>query len=242
MLKKVLTFLLIIMTATILSYGQNTFEKDSFNFEGKNLSITFFGHASLMFEYDGKIIYFDPVSQFADYSKLPKADLIFITHAHSDHLDKAAIDNLTKKDTVIIATAEVKEKIPNAIAMKNGESLVKKDINFKAVPAYNTTEGRDKYHPKGTGNGYILTLGKKNVYVAGDTENTPEILALKDIEIAFLPMNQPYTMTPEQVAAVAKVMKPKVLYPYHFSDSDTNKLLDLLKDLKGVDIRIRKMK
>jgi L-ascorbate metabolism protein UlaG (beta-lactamase superfamily) len=149
---------------------------------------------------------------------------------------------LTKTDTVIIATAEVKEKITNAIAMKNGESLIKKDISFKAVPAYNTTEGRDKYHPKGLGNGYILVLGKKNVYIAGDSENTPEMLSLKDIEIAFLPMNQPYTMTPEQVAAVAKVMKPKILYPYHFSDTDTNKLLDLCKDLKGVDIRIRKMK
>jgi L-ascorbate metabolism protein UlaG (beta-lactamase superfamily) len=241
MLRKTLTFILFIM-AVNLSFGQNVYEKDSFNFDGKNLTITFFGHATIMMDYDGKMIYIDPVSQFADFTKQPKADLILITHSHSDHLDKVSIDDLTKTGTIKISTAEVNQKIKNSIVMKNGDQLEKIGVKIKAIPAYNTTKGRENFHPKGTGNGYILTFGTKNVYIAGDSENTPEMKALQNIEIAFLPMNQPYTMLPEQVADVVKVMKPKILYPYHFGDTDINMLLDLLKDVKGVDIRIRKMK
>ena len=109
---------------------------------------------------------------------------------------------------------------------------------MEAVPAYNLEK---PFHPKGNGNGYILTFGDKRVYIAGNTENVPEIKALKNIDVAFLPMNQPYTMTPEQVADVAKAMQPKVLYPYHYGNTDTAKLVDLLKDEKGIEVRIRNL-
>jgi L-ascorbate metabolism protein UlaG (beta-lactamase superfamily) len=129
--------------------------------------------------------------------------------------------------------------------MGNGEVRTVEGIRIEAVAAYNLVNMRSPgvpYHPKGRGNGYILTLGNKRVYVAGDTENTPEVKALKDIDIAFLPMNLPFTMTPAMVADAARAFKPKVLYPYHFGETDTSTLTDLLKDTPEVEVRIHKMK
>ena len=126
--------------------------------------------------------------------------------------------------------------------MKNGDVQNLLGLKIEAVPAYNTTEGRSRFHPKGRDNGYILTLGGKRIYIAGDTEDTPEMKQLKDIEIAFLPMNQPYTMTPAQVAAAAKAFRPSVLYPYHFDDTDVSELVNLLKGESDIEVRIRQMK
>ena len=129
--------------------------------------------------------------------------------------------------------------------MKNGDEKTVAGFKIEAVPAYNIVhkrQGDQPFHPKGDGNGYIITFGDKRVYIAGDTENTPEMKKLKGIEIAFLPMNVPYTMTPEMVADAAKAFKPKILYPYHFGNTDTSKLVDLLKGEKGIEVRIRDMK
>ena len=130
------------------------------------------------------------------------------------------------------------------MVMNNGDTKVIEGLKIEAVPAYNIIHKQDgqPFHPKGIGNGYIITFGDKRVYVAGDTENIPEMKELKGIDIAFLPMNVPFTMTPEMVADAAKVLKPKILYPYHYSETDTSKLLDLLKDSKGIEVRIRNMK
>jgi L-ascorbate metabolism protein UlaG (beta-lactamase superfamily) len=123
--------------------------------------------------------------------------------------------------------------------MKNGDVKTVAGIHIEAVPAYNPEK---QFHPKGNGNGYVMTFGDKRVYVAGDTENVPEIKTLKNIDVAFLPMNLPFTMTPEQVADLAKAIRPKVLYPYHYGNTDPNQLVNLLKDEKGIEVRIRNLK
>jgi L-ascorbate metabolism protein UlaG (beta-lactamase superfamily) len=209
-----------------------------------DMEITFIGHGTLMMEFGGKVIHIDPWTKQADYAKLPKADVILITHDHYDHLDVKAIDIIKKADTQMVISKSCEGKVDGGILMENGQSKDIAGVKIEAVPAYNLEHKRpdgQPFHPKGAGNGYVITFGKTRVYVAGDTENTPEMKALKDIDIAFLPMNLPYTMTPEMVADAVRGFKPKILYPYHFGDTDTGKLIALLKDFKDTEIRIRKM-
>ncbi len=223
-------------------YGQpDKFESDVIQTSAGNLTIHFIGHASLMFEINGKVIYTDPWSQMADYTKFPKADLIFITHQHGDHFDPKAISAVTKPGTRIVETQTVYDSLRKGTVMKNGDVKTIDGIKIEAVPAYNTTPGREMYHPKGRDNGYIITFGNKRVYVAGDTEDIPEMATFKNIDIAFLPMNQPYTMTPEQVAHAVQMIHPKILYPYHYGDTDVSKLKALLANDKNLDLRIRKL-
>ncbi len=234
-------FLAAILSMLALSVGhaQKKYQEDVFKTSGGDLKITFVGHGTLMFAYGGKIIHVDPVSMYADYTTLPKADLILITHEHGDHLDLRAIQAISTTNTTLIVSPGSAKAIPNAILMKNGDTKTIAGLQIEAVPAYNLEK---PFHPKGNGNGFVLSFGDKRVYVAGDTENVPEIKALKNIDVAFLPMNLPFTMTPEQVADVAKAIRPKVLYPYHFGDTDTSRLVDLLKGEKEIEIRIRDMK
>jgi L-ascorbate metabolism protein UlaG (beta-lactamase superfamily) len=208
-----------------------------------DLKITLLRHATLMLEWKGKVIHVDPVGESVDYSALPKADLILITHSHSDHLDPAAIEQVKTGRTEVILTDKGLEKTAGTV-LKNGESRTVQGIPIEAVPAYNLVHMRSAnipFHPKGEGNGYVLTLGNVRVYVAGDTENTPEMKALKNIDVAFLPMNLPYTMTPEMVADAVKAFRPRIVYPYHYSGTDPQKLVDLLKDVPGVEVRVRKI-
>ena len=154
------------------------------------------------------------------------------------------IKELTKEGTSLIYTKLCSEKLEGGIILNNGGNKTVDGIKIESVPAYNLVHMRDNgkpFHAKGEGNGYVVTLGNKRVYIAGDTENVPEMKNLENIDIAFLPMNLPYTMTPEMVADAVKMFNPKILYPYHFGNTDINKLLDLLKDKKGLEIRIRKM-
>jgi len=240
---KNLIFISITILATVLqSAGQTEFERDVFKTSAGKLTIIFIGHGTLMFEFKGKIIHVDPWSDLADYTKLPKADIILITHHHPDHLDTNAIAVLSKDGTQIILTNAAFDMMKKGTVMKNGDKKIIDGIEIEAVPAYNTTEGRDKFHPKGRDNGYILTIGKQRIYIAGDTENIPETASLKNIYIAFLPMNQPYTMLPEQVADAANKIKPKILYPYHFGYSDTSKLKKLLAKNRNIEVRIRRLK
>jgi L-ascorbate metabolism protein UlaG (beta-lactamase superfamily) len=229
---------LISMIPLFAGYAQKKFQEDVFKTSGGDLKITFIGHGTLMLSYAGKVIHIDPVSMYADYATLPKADLILITHEHGDHLDAKAIQTLTTPNTVVIANPGSAKALPGATVMKNGDTKTISGIGIEAVPAYNLEK---PFHPKGNGNGYVLTFGDKRVFVAGDTENVPEIKALKNIDVAFLPMNQPYTMTPEQVADVARAMRPKVLYPYHFGSTDTSALVKLLKGEKEIEVRIREL-
>ncbi|OPY87241.1 MAG: metal-dependent hydrolase [Syntrophaceae bacterium PtaU1.Bin231] len=229
----------------VASPAQDGLETDTIKTSEGDLAIAFLGHGTLMLSFAGKIVHVDPVSKEADYAKLPKADLVLVTHEHSDHFDLKALAAIETGKTVVVANANAAGQVPGAVAMKNGEIKTVQGIRIEAVPAYNLVHMRspgNPFHPKGIGNGYILTLGDKRLYLAGDSENTPEMKSLKNIDIAFLPMNLPYTMTPEMVADAARAFRPKILYPYHYGDTDTGKLIDLLKGEKDIEVRIRRMK
>jgi L-ascorbate metabolism protein UlaG (beta-lactamase superfamily) len=184
----------------------------------------------------------------ADYATLPDADLILVTHQHGDHLDLTAINHILKEDTRVVMTQACMDQLEDfrATVMRNGDTETILGLGIQAIPAYNIKHlrsGGEPYHPKGEGNGYILTFGATHVLIGGDTENTPEIKGLKThIDVAFLPMNLPYTMTPEMVADAAKAFRPDILYPYHYGDTDPRELVELLKDEKDIEVRIRDLK
>ena len=244
-MKSFIGYTLVATMAVSPALAAGTFETDHLPTSAGDLKITFIGHASLMFEFGGKVIYNDPVGQYGDLSGLPKADLILAAHEHGDHFDPATIRQISKEGTKLVLTPLCAEKVKGGIVLKNGEETTVDGILIKAVPAYNIVHMRSPgmpFHPKGDGNGYVLTFGDKRVYIAGDTENIPEMKELGRIDVAFLPMNLPYTMTPAMVADAARMVKPVILYPYHTTDTDTAKLQPLLKDEKGIEIRIRRMK
>jgi L-ascorbate metabolism protein UlaG (beta-lactamase superfamily) len=221
------------------------FETDVISTSAGVLSITFLGHASLLMVFKGMNIYLDPFGRVADYASLPKADMVLITHEHADHFDQHALTDISTENTLLVTNEVCAQLARYGIVMRNGDEQVVAGIPIKAIPAYNVIHqhlSREPFHPKGVGNGYIITFGNIKLYVAGDTENIPEMKALKEIEIAFLPMNLPYTMTPEMVADAAKAFRPRILYPYHFGDTDVSKLVELLKDEKEIEVRTRKMK
>ncbi len=228
----------------VTASAEGKFDKDLIKTSAGDLEITFIGHASLMFTLGGKVIYIDPWTRFTNYSNMPKADLILITHEHQDHLDRKAVKAIRSSKTEIVLTAKCADEIQGGIVMKNGDLKTVQGLKIEAVPAYNIVHMRRKgvpYHPKGVGNGYIVTLGDKRIYVAGDTEDTPEMKNLTQIDIAFLPMNLPYTMTPAMVADATRAFKPRIVYPYHYGETDTSRLVALLKDQKEIEVRIRKI-
>ena len=303
-------FCFLLMLTTGASAQQ--LEKDSFVTKKGQLDITFIKHSSLLFTYNGSTIYVDPVSAYADFSKLPKADVIIITHEHGDHFDPKAIADLKKEETVLVLNPASQQKLGEGIAMKNGdEQRITPYLYIEAVPAYNfevvpeakqqesnvssllgldelpkedegkkrkdKREAREKqqappphsaskqdgrpphhaeespkaavvaapkrevYHPRHRDNGYVLTIDSKRIYVAGDTEDIPEMGELKDIDIAFLPVNQPYTMTPKQAAKAALMVNPTILYPYHYGATRIEELQDLLYYDKHIEVRIRQL-
>ena len=224
--------------------SQQEYETDTLKTSGGELQITFLGHGSLLLTYGVKRIYVDPFSRVADYSTLPKADIVLITHEHRDHLDPEALASIRTDATEVVHAELCKAQIEDGTAMRNGDVAVVGGLRVEAIPAYNLIhkrEGGDPFHPRGDGNGYVITFGDLRVLIAGDTENTPELKAQSDIGVAFLPMNVPYTMTPEMVADVANAMKPRILYPYHFGSTDTSQLVGLLKDHPEIEVRIRRL-
>jgi L-ascorbate metabolism protein UlaG (beta-lactamase superfamily) len=231
------------MAVSVLA--QEKFDTDIIKTSAGDLKITFIGHGTLMFTFGRKVIHVDPYSTLADYNILPKADLILLTHEHRDHLDLKALNMVRTEKTAVVLTETCAQQLQGGIVMMNGDVKTVEGFKIEAVPAYNIVHKRDTgqpFHPKGVGNGYIITFGGKRVYVAGDTENIPEMKDLKNIDIAFLPMNLPYTMTPEMVADAAKTFKPKILYPYHFGETGTSKVVNLLKGTPEIEVRIRNMK
>ena len=226
---------IILLSLLSIAWGSmkaETIEKDTFDVGGKSLSISFIGHGSLCMDYDGYIIQIDPVGRYTDYSQQPDADLILITHAHGDHLDSNAVAQVEKANTVILLNEESQKKLQKGKVMKNGDTETVNGIRIKAVPAYNPNRPQ---HPKGRDNGYLLEIGNKRIYVAGDTE----LANLKGIDIAFLPINRP-TMTIDQAVNAARIIKPAILYPYHYADTDVEQLIPKLADQK-IDIRIRSL-
>ena len=213
--------------------------------DGGEVVLSFLGHGTLMLEHGGKVVHIDPWSRQADYKNLPDADLVLITHHHRDHLDPAAIAEIRGAETVVIGSPEVCAAVDGCRTLRNGESTEAIGIQIRAVPAYNLVHRRDNgepFHPKGRDNGYIVEVAGKTIYFAGDTENTPEMKALTGIDIAFLPMNLPYTMTPEMVADAARAFRPRILYPYHYGDTDPDELAKLLANEKDIEVRIRPLR
>ena len=207
---------------------------------GAPVEIWLIKHGSLAIAYKGLSIQVDPViklGKVTDYAAdFPKADYILITHEHGDHLDKDAIEVLGGE---VIANPHSAELLGKGKVLSNGESAnLAEGIHLDAVPAYNYTEGHLQFHPQGRDNGYILTIDGLRIYIAGDTEDIPEIASIKDIDVAFLPCNQPYTMTVEQCIKAAQTLQPKVLIPYHFGQTD---LSGLPAALPGIDVRLRQM-
>jgi L-ascorbate metabolism protein UlaG (beta-lactamase superfamily) len=214
------------------------FQSDIFKTKsGKNIKITFIKHASIIIDYDGFIIYIDPVNSYTDLDKFVKSDMILITHEHYDHFDREAIKKIKKENTKIILNKNSHDILGDGIVLKNYDTININNIIIEAVPAYNTTKN---FHPKGRDNGYILQLDNIRIYIAGDIEDMPEIAEFKNIDISFLPVNQPYTMTIEQALNVAKILKPKILYPYHYDKTDVKQMIEILSKF-NIEVRVKNM-
>ena len=234
-----------LMLTSLVALGCQAAQKvDEFTTKsGKKVTITCIKHASMEINYNGVEIQVDPVGMWlkpeTDYATFPKANIILITHEHKDHFDREAITCVRTPATSIYSNMAVYNMFRNSIPLANGDSIIyASDIKIEAVPAYNYTEGHTQFHPQGRDNGYILTLDGLRIYIAGDTEDIPEMANIKDIDIAFLPCNQPYTMTIDQMVKAAKTITPKVLFPYHYGQTPVSQAVMKLAG-SGIEVRIR---
>jgi L-ascorbate metabolism protein UlaG (beta-lactamase superfamily) len=207
-------------------------------------------HATFLMGWNGKTIYVDPVGGAKRFDGLPGPDLILVTDIHGDHHDNGTLEAVATDKTTLVAPAAVAEKLPEKLrkqtsVLANGQTKTVAGVSIEAMPMYNLTADRLKFHDKGRGNGYVVTLGGKRVYISGDTEDIPEMRALKNIDVAFVCMNLPYTMTVEQAAGAVREFKPKIVYPYHYRD-DTGATANAatfkqrLGTAPGLEVRLRK--
>lgn len=206
-----------------------------------DITITPITHGSVQVEYGGKVVQIDPWSR-GDYSGASKADLILVTDIHGDHLDTEMIAKLRRESTVLVVPTAAADRVEGETVIGNRESLEIGGIRIEAVPMYNLKRGPEEgtvFHEKGRGNGYIVTLGGKRIYFAGDTECVPEIRELTGIDVAFMPMNLPYTMPPEEAAECVRAFRPRIVYPYHYRGSDLGEFSSALEDLPEIEVRIR---
>jgi L-ascorbate metabolism protein UlaG (beta-lactamase superfamily) len=221
--------------------GTNVLSGDHLQTSLGELTIHPINHATFVIEWNGRWIYSDPVGGAARFAGLPRADLILVTHSHNDHFDTPTLNSVKGSNTVILAPAAVYQALGTLKAitavLTNGSKTNWMDLQIEAIPAYNLTSS---YHPKGTGNGYILTFGDKRVFLSGDTEDIPEVHALENIDVAFLCMNLPFTMSVDKAAALVGAFKPRVIYPYHYSGSDVNRFKKLIGTGQGIEVRLRK--
>jgi L-ascorbate metabolism protein UlaG (beta-lactamase superfamily) len=205
-----------------------------------DLTVTPLKHASVVFGFAGHSIYVDPAMD-APIDGLPKADYVFITHTHPDHMDPALLDKVKKASTIVVAAQAVADKVAGVTVMPNGAKKSFGDFEVEAIAMYNMVRGPSAgklYHEKGQGDGFVFTFGDKRVYVSGDTECTPEMKALANIDVAFVCMNLPYTMPPKEAAECVNAFKPKVVYPYHYRDSNLDEFKSAVT-APGVEVRVR---
>ena len=242
----------IILTMSLLSiFGctkkSPTYPQDTITArDGSTITLTFFAHASFAIEHNGRHIYIDPVGEEFKWERLPKADMVLVTHSHYDHLSLPTIEKLLSEKSIILCdktSAEAFEydcttMLPSSVAQPF------EGVTVRAVAAYNTTEGHTDFHPKSREDcGYIITLGGTTIYVAGDTEDNADVLAVQGVDIAFLPVNQPYTMTVAQAVRAVKAICPSIFYPYHYGQvEEKTNIEELVAALDGVcEVRVRPM-
>jgi L-ascorbate metabolism protein UlaG (beta-lactamase superfamily) len=229
--------LYVIMAAFVLLYGTGAFCMDNISFEPIN-------HATFVIKSPKITVYVDPVGDKKAFDTFPEPDLILITDIHRDHLDTALVSILKKEKTAVIGPEEVIEQLKYGTKLKNGETLKMDNILLEAVPSYNITAERLSFHPKGRGNGYVLTIDEKRIYISGDTEDIPEMRQMKNIDFAFICMNLPYTMTVEQAASAVLEMKPGTVFPYHYRGkegmSDLNQFKILVQKDEAIQVKLMK--
>ena len=229
----------LVLAFTLVAASAFGAASENFSTSAGTLQLTPIQHASLMIQAGGKVLYVDPAQ--GKYDGLPQADYILLTDIHGDHLAPAILNKLKKADTVIVAPQAVAAQVSGATVLSNGDKTNVGPFAVEAVPMYNLTRGPSAgqlYHDKGRGNGYIITYGAKRFYFSGDTEVTPEMKALKNIDVAFVCMNLPYTMTPQEAAQGVRAFHPAIVYPYHYMGSDLNAFAKAL-DGSGIEVRIR---
>lgn len=234
---------LVLVVAGLLSTAGGLVAADADTVPGSEgeIRITPILHGSVQLELGDTVVQVDPSSR-SDYSALPKANLILVTDIHGDHMDKEAIGSLTQDGTELVVPAAVAEELGSGTVLANGDRRQVGGVLIEAVPMYNLERGPEEgklFHDKGRGNGYILTWGDKRIYLAGDTACIPEMRALEDIDVAFVPMNLPYTMTPQEAAECVAAFKPAIVYPYHYRGSDLEAFRDGLAQVPEVEVRIR---
>ncbi len=234
-MKKFIFYL--IMAGFILLNGTGAFSFENISFEPIN-------HATFVIKSPKLTVYVDPVGDKKAFETFPEPDLILITDIHRDHLDTALVSILKKEKTAVIGPEAVIEQLKYGTRMKNGETLKMDNILIEAVPSYNMTSERISFHPKGRGNGYVLTLDEKRIYISGDTEDIPEMRQLKNIDFALICMNLPYTMTVEQAASAVLEMKPGTVFPYHYRGkdgmSDLNQFKALVQKNEAIQVKLLK--
>ena len=230
--------ILLLMLITPLLFAE-AFAQDS-----TKAKITFspIEHATLVIQTKKITIYVDPVGDIKSFDKFPKPDIILITDIHSDHLDLEVVNSLKQENTIIIGPKAVVDQLKYSKILNNGENKTYGNINVEAIPMYNQTKERLKFHKKGRGNGYVITVNKKRIYISGDTEDIKEMRSLKDIDYAFVCMNLPYTMTVDQAASAVLEFKPKVVFPYHYRGtsglSDVERFKHLVSKNKEIEVRL----
>ena len=247
MKQKIAIFLLTLLFSTNI-YAQSA-KPDLIKTDKGMLSIIPVTHGSLVLKWNNKTIYVDPYGGAAGFAGNAQPDLVLITDIHPDHMDLKTLEGLDLKKATFVVPQAVADMLPaaykeKAVVLKNGAQTQQNEISIKAIPMYNLPDTADARHPKGRGNGYVLTMGGKNIYLSGDTEGTSEMRALKNIDVAFVCMNLPYTMDIDQAAKAVLDFKPKIVYPYHYRGSSGLSDVEGFKKMvntsnKSIDVRLR---
>jgi L-ascorbate metabolism protein UlaG (beta-lactamase superfamily) len=244
-MKLKLAFASLLCLSTMFANAQRP-EPDHEKVKGGELTIQPINHATLVLTYHNKNIYIDPTGGADAFKGLAAPDIILITDIHGDHLDLKTIDAINTGKATLVVPQAVADKLPattdkqKVVILKNGDKTMQQGISIAAIPMYNLPEAPDAFHTKGRGNGYVLTIGDKNIYISGDTEDIPEMRALKNIDIAFVCMNLPYTMDVNQAAQGVLAFKPKIVYPYHYRGQDVNTFKTLINTGDpNIEVRLR---
>jgi L-ascorbate metabolism protein UlaG (beta-lactamase superfamily) len=236
--------ILLLLLGPVTCWADGTPTPDTIVTKDGALKIFPINHATLALQWKDRSIDVDPVGGAKVFQNLPKPDLILVTDIHGDHFNKETLAELAGPDTKLVCPAAVADQLTpdlrkSATILTNGQTGEFLGVKIEAIPMYNLTPERLKFHNKGRGNGYVVTLGGKRIYLSGDTEDIPEMRALKNIDVAFVCMNLPYTMTVEQAAQAVRAFKPRIVYPYHYRGSDINKFKELVGTDAGIDVRLR---